>query len=722
MLDETNPKKSARGSNSKTEMSVFEGCLKGNMLDAAVGEMRRLKSRNGGRLPHGSMEKILNELRKNALLADATRDTIRNHMVKLQKKNAPPISDDDSSSDNSGDIIYTFPTDDEGGRPKSPPTPDDDSLVITLPPPTKKRGRPKASTEASPAVDSLVATVPPPTKKVARPKLPKASPAAAMPVATLPTIPPPRNKGGRPKGSTKALSLLRPQKEPRPQSSTKALSRRQREARDAALEWASTQLMEKQQEVSTLYKRHLKRGTLKALIDEANKKFQLEGDNLIDKDTVRTRAKRGNPSGRMRSPMHDVEPCLIAWCKQRYRMGEVFDAKAFLAQAHSIIAGTPMETKVLQSKKYGKNGDGSLLTTSYFVKFMKRHGDSLTSYNKLSNMYDYIYECMQTTGIARKLDTPLLMNRQREIVTSDPFGEPVEHELIYPDRLLFLDATGYSTSKTDGQVAGNTYIGDIGGSVNITAATYDVNFTVLPMSNGVGQPVLCILVFQTDKTAVQAKWSTGIDSMVPIADYTADDVAFLRNNSGPGKMFPSGPVCNVAGKSIPCYVTASPSGVITSQMLADVLKYLDDFDVFPRATGPRPFVVLDGYTSVLGEPLRKYINYPDHKWTVCVGNPDTTDEYVPEMNGSFKAAMATAKEELVRHKLEHHEAVRVCATDVVPLVNKAWASSFGDAEKGLNALAGRGWNPLNRALLTPEHVLKPPFEDLAEDHGVGNFL
>jgi hypothetical protein len=707
MADEPKRKKAPRGAYSKAAVSVFESRLKDNMLDAAVEEMRRLKSRNGGRLPKGSTVNILNELKKNPLLADATRDTLRNHMVKLQKKNAPTSDDDmttDNDNDNSGEesvATSTFPTD-ESERLQRPPTPDDDSSDASLTPPTvatppnKKRGRPKG----------------PPIEKP--PKKPKAPPA----------VKPPKMKPGRPKGSTKALSLAKKQACEQPQEPIKVIPRALKEARESALEWATKQLMEKQQAEHKLYKRHLKSGTLKALIDEANTKFELEGEYVIKEGTVRTRAKRGRPFGRMLSPMHDVEPYLVEWCKQRYRMGEVFDAKAFLAIANSIIVGTPTEAKVLEFKKSVKAGD-SLLGIRYFHQFMKRHGGSLSAYKSLNEMYDNVYDCMEKTGIARKLDTPLLMNRRGEIVTNDSFGLPVEHELLHPERLLFLDETGYSTSKkTDGQLGGSSDIGEKGGRANISAASKDAAFTVAPMFNGLGLPVLCTVIFKTN-TAIQAKWITGIDSMVPVADYTADDAAFLRNNSGPGKMFPSGPVCNIAGKRIPCYVTASPSGDVTSQVFTDVLKYLDDFDVFPRATGPPPFVVLDCHTSNLGEPLRKYTNCPAHKWTIAIGTPNTTDEiqfeYALEMNGDFKTAMASAKEELVRHKKEHYEAVLVCATDVIPLVNKAWASSFGDAGKGLTALADRGWNPMNRALLTMERASKPRGEEDAEDHGVGDF-
>jgi hypothetical protein len=166
----------------------------------------------------------------------------------------------------------------------------------------------------------------------------------------------------------------------------------------------------------------------------------------------------------------------------------------------------------------------------------------------------------------------------------------------------------------------------------------------------------------------------------------------------------------VGDKEVPSFVTVSPSGGITSQMLADLVKHLDDLGVFPRDEGPDPFIVLDGHNSRFGLPFLQYIMDPEHPWTVCVGTPYATDQCqfgdAPEMNGCFKMGLTKAKEELTCHNIASHKAVAFTPTNVIPLVNKAWAMSFGDAMKGHKALADRGWNPLNRSLLATESVLK----------------
>jgi len=38
-------------------------------------------------------------------------------------------------------------------------------------------------------------------------------------------------------------------------------------------------------------------------------------------------------------------------------------------------------------------------------------------------------------------------------------------------------------------------------------------------------------------------------------------------------------------------------------------------------------------------------------------------------------------------------------TDLLPLINRAWAESFARVDKNKNTISGRGWNPLNNALL-----------------------
>jgi hypothetical protein len=65
-----------------------------------------------------------------------------------------------------------------------------------------------------------------------------------------------------------------------------------------------------------------------------------------------------------------------------------------------------------------------------------------------------------------------------------------------------------------------------------------------------------------------------------------------------------GPTCFYNGKEIPCFHGTSPKASITSQLLADMLKYIDDLGVFDR-TIAHPFLLLDGHHSRIMLPHLK---------------------------------------------------------------------------------------------------------------------
>ena len=86
--------------------------------------------------------------------------------------------------------------------------------------------------------------------------------------------------------------------------------------------------------------------------------------------------------------------------------------------------------------------------------------------------------------------------------------------------------------------------------------------------------------------------------------------------------------------NIPCYINASPKRSITSDILADMLKWIDDKGMYLwQENGPTPFLLLDGHGSRLEVPLLSYINDPSHKWVVCIGvHNDTSVWQVGDSN------------------------------------------------------------------------------------------
>ena len=118
----------------------------------------------------------------------------------------------------------------------------------------------------------------------------------------------------------------------------------------------------------------------------------------------------------------------------------------------------------------------------------------------------------------------------------------------------------------------------------------------------------------------------------------------------------------------------------------------------------KPVILLDGHRKRLELPFLKYVNTPEDHWIACIGVP-----YVDvlwqvgdskEQNGSFKMAIAKAKQNLLELKESiSHQNDGMVDTDLMSLINEAWENCFALVDKNRNAIADRGWNPLNKALL-----------------------
>ena len=156
------------------------------------------------------------------------------------------------------------------------------------------------------------------------------------------------------------------------------------------------------------------------------------------------------------------------------------------------------------------------------------------------------------------------------------------------------------------------------------------------------------------------------------------------------------------GKKVPALVQWHESANITSEILVDILKTLDKLELIPRNEGVKPFILLDGHRSRLELPFLRYVNDPDDHWIACIGVPYGTAlwQVSEEQNGSFNMSMTREKQNLLEFKdtigLQNNG---IKDTDLMSLVNRAWAKSFTRINKNRNAISDRGWNPLNKALL-----------------------
>ena len=120
------------------------------------------------------------------------------------------------------------------------------------------------------------------------------------------------------------------------------------------------------------------------------------------------------------------------------------------------------------------------------------------------------------------------------------------------------------------------------------------------------------------------------------------------------------------------------------------------------------FLLLDGHHSRLELPFLNYIHHEEHKWQVCIGVPYGTHVWqfhdASQMNGAFKLNLNAAKRELIDSRSDFGK-VAFYATDVVPLVRKAFERSFSNKTRAKKAIAARGWNPLTYNLLDHQNIL-----------------
>ena len=115
-----------------------------------------------------------------------------------------------------------------------------------------------------------------------------------------------------------------------------------------------------------------------------------------------------------------------------------------------------------------------------------------------------------------------------------------------------------------------------------------------------------------------------------------------------GNAIPGFPVCKFRGKFIPGLICISPKGSISSKILTEALKYLDQLNLFEwRQDDPTPFGLLDCHGSILHLPFLEYINYKISygliKWIQNFRNPKATDVWQvvdsSNHNGCWKMAM-----------------------------------------------------------------------------------
>ena len=174
------------------------------------------------------------------------------------------------------------------------------------------------------------------------------------------------NEGGRPKGTTVKARM----------DADNQLS--------AAIEFAATEILKKQSKAKATSTK-LAKGIIKAIIAKAHDDFSLKENIAAPRETVMSRAKRGNAKGwqgnaKTTTPMHNVEPILAALCVELVRSGIPLNRASFLELAVSLVEGTPTEELTKDHKRRCKHDPNTpLLGVRHCGQFRRRHGDSIQS-------------------------------------------------------------------------------------------------------------------------------------------------------------------------------------------------------------------------------------------------------------------------------------------------------------------------------------------------------
>lgn len=502
-------------------------------------------------------------------------------------------------------------------------------------------------------------------------------------------------RAGRPKGSTSANSS--------------DLERRIRLAKQEAAERFSLA----RRRAKRCNKRTT-RGTFAFIIVDCKAKHNIPEGMHISVETLRSRAKRGNFKGGNvgnTSPMEDVEPYIVELIGQLAKMRVPITRRQGLQLANLLISGTLTEERVRVWKEkhcaaFTTNGGQVTLGSGYWKGFMKRNGHIVKAkkgvkfdakradwctYLNFETMYNNVYSEMVEGGIAERLDNPVWLNKEGQIVEheEEAFGLPTRYRLLHPNKLLFVDEVGSNTSQAkDGNMGGEKFLVLNKERPLQRSACKDSHFTVLGFTTASGEAVMCAIVFAAQE--LDPGWVLGLDPFAPWVGEEND----VKANSSKDKRHPLGPECELMGKRVPTFCCCSVNGSITSDLLTEMLRTIDEIGVYDRSDNIPPFLILDGHGSRFELPFIEYINgrtRDNKQWNVCIGVPYGTSYWQvgdsTEQNGCFKMSLTRAKNNLLAKKETARLPFAVEKSDIVPLVGTAWETSFARKETNIKAVA-----------------------------------
>jgi hypothetical protein len=117
------------------------------------------------------------------------------------------------------------------------------------------------------------------------------------------------------------------------------------------------------------------------------------------------------------------------------------------------------------------------------------------------------------------------------------YGLPTKYIMTNPRNFIFVDETGCNTNqKTDGLVGGEELLVPTDNSgAGRSGSTTDLSYTVLGFTNGLVEPVMCAVIFQSKLTVdkIPLIWKLGLDRTIPFKGdpNNVDDLADNMDNN-----------------------------------------------------------------------------------------------------------------------------------------------------------------------------------------------
>ena len=299
-----------------------------------------------------------------------------------------------------------------------------------------------------------------------------------------------KNRGGRPKHSTNAEKV------------------KMERAKKEAVYWVVTQYAVEKQRTVEENKLSSKRvrvatGFRAELVRKAREKFEIKCKDFdVPLTTIESRINvdrlevwnTGDPP-----PIVEAEVTIVSMVISAGELKSPLNVGDTIHLGNKLIEDTPVEKELIAWKqKRGMSAQRPLLGPAWYRGFVERNKGLLSTqkgekysknreerctYQNFANMYNNVEEKLIESGNAMRLDKPVHMDKDGNIVedSAEAFGRPVQVVFKRPNNVLVFDETGCNThGKPKG---GEKKVVARGQRAQEVTGTKDCHFTVVPFTN-----------------------------------------------------------------------------------------------------------------------------------------------------------------------------------------------------------------------------------------------